>query len=100
MDGVEIRHSWRGLLFEWDKDKAARNLKKHGVSFETACEVFFDPLVLLRDAGDEDTGALAAIGETSNERLLLVVHVLKEEERIRVISARPVNAHERREYES
>ena len=97
---MDIRHSWRGLLFEWDDDKAARNLTKHGISFEAACEVFFDPLVLLRDAGDEDADTLAAIGETSNERLLLVVHVLRDEQRIRIISARPVTAHERREYES
>ena len=31
------------LAFEWDDDKAKRNLKKHGVSFEEASTVFGDP---------------------------------------------------------
>ena len=30
------------LLFEWDDEKAAINLKKHGVSFRTAALVFYD----------------------------------------------------------
>jgi uncharacterized protein len=34
------------LDFEWDKDKAKKNLKKHGVSFEEASSVFGDPLAL------------------------------------------------------
>lgn len=36
-------HYWiDGSEFEWDEDKAEVNLRKHGVSFEMACEVFFD----------------------------------------------------------
>ena len=30
------------MQFEWDKEKAARNLKKHGVGFEEAETVFGD----------------------------------------------------------
>ncbi|MDB5888939.1 MAG: hypothetical protein JWM03_1811, partial [Rhodocyclales bacterium] len=30
------------IKFEWDRAKAATNLKKHGVSFEEAQSVFFD----------------------------------------------------------
>jgi hypothetical protein len=71
----------------------------HGVSFEAACEVFFDPLIRLRDAGDEDRATAAAIGETRDERLLLVVHLIRENEVIRVISARTATAAERRDYE-
>ena len=32
------------MRFDWDKDKAARNVVKHGVSFEEAATVFGDPL--------------------------------------------------------
>jgi len=32
------------MRFEWDSAKAARNLRKHGVSFEEAVSVFYDPL--------------------------------------------------------
>jgi uncharacterized DUF497 family protein len=30
-------------VFAWDSRKAARNLEKHGVSFEEAATVFADP---------------------------------------------------------
>jgi uncharacterized DUF497 family protein len=40
------------LRFEWDKDKAAANLKEHGVSFDEASTVFDDPLAAIFD--DED----------------------------------------------
>lgn len=96
---MDVRYSFHGLLFEWDRDKAATNLRKHGVSFETACEVFLDPLLLLRDAGDPDGMAQAVIGETLNERLLFVVHIIKSNEVIRMVSARSVTSHERRKYE-
>jgi len=29
--------------FDWDPNKARNNLKKHGVSFERAAEIFLDP---------------------------------------------------------
>ena len=38
--------------FEWDRRKAARNLKKHGVSFGEAITVFADPLARIFDDPD------------------------------------------------
>jgi uncharacterized DUF497 family protein len=99
LESVDVRYSLRGLLFEWDREKATTNLRKHGVSFEEACEVFLDPLLLLRDSGDAEGLAQVVIGETVNERLLFVVHIIKQDEAIRIVSARPVTSHERREYE-
>ena len=32
------------MRFEWDEEKAASNLRKHGVDFELAKEVFEHPL--------------------------------------------------------
>jgi uncharacterized protein len=96
---VDVRHSCRGLIFEWDRGKAKTNLRKHGVSFETACEVFFDPLVRIRAAGDPNEVTEVAIGESEDEQLLFVVHLVRQEEAIRIISARIVTAQERREYE-
>jgi uncharacterized DUF497 family protein len=95
---VDVRYSFRGLLFEWDREKAATNLRKHGVSFETACEVFTDPLLRLKDTGDPDGVTQAIIGETLDEHLLYVVHIIRNDEVIRIVSARPVTSHERREY--
>ena len=89
----------RGQAFEWDTDKAASNLAKHGVTFPEACEVFFDPFFRLVDASVEEEAREAAIGYTENSRLLFVVHLMRGEESIRIISARPVTAEERKIYE-
>lgn len=42
------------LSFEWDSDKADANLAKHGITFEAACEAFFDPFLHVVDAEDVD----------------------------------------------
>lgn len=96
---MDVRHELRGQLFEWDVDKAAANLVKHEVSFETACEVFFDPFVRLMEAGAAEEWRDAAIGYTEDASLLFVVHVVRGEERIRLISARAATTAERRQYE-
>ncbi len=31
------------LSFEWDEDKAASNLRKHGILFEVGAKIFLDP---------------------------------------------------------
>lgn len=88
-----------GQVFEWDVEKAKSNLSKHGLSFETACEVFFDPFVRLIDAGGGEEARDAAVGFTEDSRLLFVVHLIRDGERIRIISARIATARERGEYE-
>lgn len=40
---MDIVYELEGLEFEWDAEKYASNLNKHGVKFEDAAEVFFDP---------------------------------------------------------
>jgi len=97
---MRIRFALHGIGFEWDSRKAASNLRKHAVSFEEACEVFFDPLVTLVDAATEDEDRDAAIGMTAGSRLLVVVHILREREVFRIISARPAIPAERRLYEN
>jgi hypothetical protein len=37
------------LRFEWDKRKERANFKKHGVSFDEACAVFYDGCSPLKD---------------------------------------------------
>jgi uncharacterized DUF497 family protein len=53
--------------------------------FEQACEVFFDPLVRLVDAGVEDEARDALLGEMKQGSLLFVVHIEREGEAIRMI---------------
>ena len=37
---MKIDCSLHGILFEWDSNKSETNLRKHGIAFENACEVF------------------------------------------------------------
>ncbi|MEX1185819.1 MAG: BrnT family toxin [Gemmatimonadaceae bacterium] len=89
------------LRFEWDPQKAAANLRKHGVSFEEAETVFSDEHALLLDDPDhsieEDNFIL--IGVSAKLRLLVVCHCYREgDEVIRIISARKATRTERRQY--
>ena len=42
------------LIYEWDRQKASRNLRKHGISFDEASTVFHDPFARIRIFDDED----------------------------------------------
>jgi len=44
------------MEFEWDPQKAKRNLKKHGVAFEEASSVFGDPLAAVYEDPDHSVG--------------------------------------------
>jgi uncharacterized protein len=86
--------------FEWDEDKAAANLSKHGVSFEEANTVFDDPLYI--DFYDPDHSLdehrYIIIGESQQHRLLMVSYT-ERGNIIRLISAREVTRAEREAYE-
>ncbi|AFL90205.1 hypothetical protein Terro_3997 [Terriglobus roseus DSM 18391] len=87
------------MRFVWDADKAFANVTKHGLSFEKACEVFFDPLMQLWDASPNDDSRLAAVGATMDREVLFVVHVDVEDTLVRIISARHATRTERERYE-
>lgn len=88
----------QGIEFEWDEDKAAANVEKHGVTFEEAAEVFFDPFYQTGDATVDQEPREFIIGYTLDWHLLLVVSV-ERGIRTRIISARPVIRPERKLYE-
>ena len=96
---MDIHFLYLGQRFVWDSEKAFVNARKHGVSFELACQVFFDPLIRIEDASTGGEVRDAAIGLTEDWALLFVVHLLREGDLIRIISARPATARERRAYE-
>ena len=89
-----------GLSFQWDERKAARNLRKHGVTFEEAATVFGDPLLLTRSAPEHSNGEerFFSIGRTVRGRLMAVAHT-ESGNTIRIISARRATARETRTYE-
>lgn len=96
---MDVEHWLNGICFQWDPRKAAANLRKHGVNFETACEAFFDPFLRWIDsevvAGEEREGF---IGMTGAWQLLIVAYADRRDA-IRLISVRPATPEERRAYE-
>jgi uncharacterized protein len=70
-------------------------VQQHKVTFEAASEVFFDPFVGPADAGVNEETRDAVIGYTEDASLLFVVHLIQEQECIRIISARKATAQER-----
>ncbi|MDG4877589.1 BrnT family toxin [Mesorhizobium sp. WSM4935] len=91
-----------GLRFEWDLEKARFNLRKHGVSFETAIRVFSDPFALTeQDRVEGNEYRWQTIGVIEGILVLLVAHADREEDGfdvIRIISARRATTRERRRY--
>ena len=74
---------------EWDAGKAAANFKKHGIRFEEATTSLLDPLALAQeDDSSEGETRWVLVGMSTNARLLTVVYTLRDENRIRLISAR------------
>jgi uncharacterized DUF497 family protein len=87
------------MIFEWNPNKAAGNLRKHGVSFGEAASVFDDPLAYTFADPDHSRGEerWLTFGTSSNRRILVVSHS-DYQNRIRIINARTATAHERKTY--
>ena len=88
--------------FDWDDKKDKKNQKKHGVSFEEASSVFFDEKAILFDdpehSDEEDRFLL--IGMSNKANVCLVCHCYrKNDEVIRIISARKATKKEESRYE-
>lgn len=87
----------QGIEFEWDEEKYAVNLRKHGVKFEEAAEVFFDELCQFGDASVEEETREFIVGFTFDFSLLYTVFI-ERSERFRIISARPATFEEEKYY--
>ncbi|TPI17347.1 MULTISPECIES: BrnT family toxin [unclassified Mesorhizobium] len=91
------------MRFEWDPEKAWRNLAKHGVAFDLAKKVFDDPLhLIVPDRFEDGEQRWHAIGMVGIQVILLVVHTyptVADEEHVRIVGARKATPHERRRYE-
>ena len=95
------------MRFSWHPAKAASNLKKHGIGFETAVRAFADPFALSdQDRIERGEQRWQTLGLVEGHLLLLVAHTVAEEddrgeyvEVIHIISARKADRKERRRYE-
>jgi uncharacterized DUF497 family protein len=88
------------MILDWDADKERKNFRKHGVSFAEGQTVFDDPVARIENdpdhSADEDRELI--IGYSRKGRLL-VVSFVQRGETIRIISARQVDARERKRHE-
>ena len=88
------------MEFEWDKNKAEKNYKKHGVTFEEAATIFGDPLAITYDDPDHSVieNRCITFGISRLNRPLIVSHT-ERSGKMRIISARIMTKKERNIYE-
>ena len=84
--------------FEWDEEKDQLNFNKHGIHFKTAAKVFLDPGKLIREDEEHPEelryDILGRVG-----KILFVVCAFKDQNVIRIISARLATIPEKERYE-
>lgn len=87
------------MKFEWDAEKAAANIEKHGISFVAATAVFDDPARIEENSTRPEYGEMRvkAIGRIGMELVVVVVYTDRED-KCRIISARVAGKDEREAY--
>lgn len=87
------------IQFDWNKEKAQRNLGKHGISFDEAKTVFDDEMFItfVDDEHSDDEERYITLGLSSSGRLLMVAHADRGDT-IRIISARKATKNEENFY--
>lgn len=88
------------MRFEWDADKNRSNIKKHRISFNDAVFVFSDVNALsifdVDSSTDEDRWI--TMGTIQDGEILVVIHTERQQDTIRIISARRATKNEVRQY--
>jgi hypothetical protein len=89
------------MKFEWNTDKAEKNERKHGISFQEALTVFRDALSLTYPDTDHsaDEDRYLIIGLSSLGNVLIISHTFRNDI-IRIISARKATKRELYFYEA
>ena len=80
--------------FEWDEDKNASNLAKHGISFEEAATIFEGPVFTLADEGPAEELRERSYGLINGIAVVCVIHTDRDGT-TRIISARKATKSER-----
>lgn len=83
---------------EWDPGKAAENLRKHGVDLADAVIALEDENALTIEDVDHDEQRFKTLGMGPSISILYVIHSYREDDRVRIISARKADRGETRQY--
>ena len=84
--------------FEWDEEKDHLNFQKHGIHFKTAVKVFLDPEKMIReDEEHPEEVRFDILGRVG--KVLFVVCAFREQNTVRMISARIATKPEKARYE-
>lgn len=86
------------MVYHWDQDKAAANLRKHSIDFADAVSVFSDHLAITIQDERFDEERVITIGMDAFGQVLVVVYTWRGDQ-IRLISARKATRYEQRQYE-
>jgi uncharacterized DUF497 family protein len=90
--------------FDWDPGKERANIRKHGISFRQAANIFRDPnqFTLYDQEHRQNEDRWITIGIDNTGVLRIVIHTFEQIEedvwRIRMISARKANRDEEKQY--
>lgn len=87
------------MRYEWDDQKQRSNLEKHGIEFADAVSVLNDAAALTREDEDSEELRFVTLGSDATGRLMVVVYTYRDEDVIRMISARRATRAERTAYE-
>jgi uncharacterized DUF497 family protein len=85
------------MTYEWDRNKAGENFRKHGILFSDALTVLEDDLALTMEDDNADERRWLTLGRDHFSRVLVVIYAWRGDE-IRIISARKASPDERRRY--
>ena len=87
------------MEFEWNPEKARRNAAKHGIDFQEAMTVFYDPFAYTFFDPDHslEEDRYLVFGYSERSRLLTVAYTYREK-KTRLISARRATAEEQEIY--
>lgn len=86
------------MIFTWDEHKNQTNIRKHGLSFSVARDLFDVPMITdLDDRFDYGEDRWIGIGRL-HSRILVIIFSTPDDETIRVISLRKALSHERKRY--
>lgn len=81
--------------FQWDAAKDAANIRKHGIDFEDAKRIFYEPIIILVSSRNEEK---RWVGIGKLDALFVAVIFTMRDKQVRIISARRARRHEERAY--